>query len=51
MRTLHNTIDNPVYWNKVRTLHRGTAMPSIGEDKIYLPSMTDKSQPSIRQKR
>ncbi|QLH28616.1 MAG: hypothetical protein HWD63_04000 [Candidatus Parvibacillus calidus] len=25
-------------------------MPSIGEDKCYLPTLTDKSQPSIRQK-
>ncbi|QLH28648.1 MAG: hypothetical protein HWD63_04170 [Candidatus Parvibacillus calidus] len=50
MRTLHNTIINPTYWNKVRTLHCGTAMPSIGGGKCYFPSMTDKSQPSIRQK-
>ena len=50
MRTLHNTIINPTYWNKVRSLHCGTAMPSIGGGKCYFPSMTDKSQPSIRQK-
>jgi len=33
------------------SMQGGTAMPSIGEDKCYLPTLTDKSQPSIRQKR
>ena len=51
MRTLRNTIDNPTYWNKVLTMHCGTAMPSIHADKCYHPTLTDKSQPSIRQKR
>ncbi|MBK7742048.1 MAG: hypothetical protein IPI42_16335 [Saprospiraceae bacterium] len=48
MRTLHNTIDNPTYWNTVHSVHCGTAMPSILADKCYLSSLTDKTQPSIR---
>ncbi|QLH28630.1 MAG: hypothetical protein HWD63_04075 [Candidatus Parvibacillus calidus] len=50
MRTLRNTIDNPTYWNTAHSVHCGTAMPSIGGGECYFSSMTDKSQPSIRQK-
>ncbi|MBK7741167.1 MAG: hypothetical protein IPI42_11630 [Saprospiraceae bacterium] len=51
MRTLHNTIDNPVCWNKVPSMHCGTAVLFIPADKCYLPPLTEKSQPSIWQKR
>ncbi|MCO5279402.1 MAG: hypothetical protein M9911_15565 [Saprospiraceae bacterium] len=51
MRTLHNTIDNPTYWNTVHSVHCGTAVLFIPADKCYLPTLTEKSQPSNLQKR
>ncbi|QLH30757.1 MAG: hypothetical protein HWD63_16125 [Candidatus Parvibacillus calidus] len=49
MRTLHNTIINPTYWNKVRSVHCGTAVLSIPEDKCYLPTLTEKvSHPTCK---
>ncbi|QLH30744.1 MAG: hypothetical protein HWD63_16050 [Candidatus Parvibacillus calidus] len=48
MRTLHNTIINPTYWNKAH-LRCGTAVLSIPEDKCYLPTLTEKvSHPTCK---